>query len=47
MTTICPGKAADFAVPSEDLLTVAPDRIQDIVVERTIISGRKVFGRTP
>ena len=43
--SIEPGKAADFAVLSADLLTVAPEHIQDIVVERTIISGRDVYVR--
>ncbi|WP_439533610.1 amidohydrolase [Polymorphobacter sp.] len=43
--SIEPGKAADFAVLSADLMTVAPERIQDIQVERTIIGGREVYNR--
>ncbi|WP_439533607.1 amidohydrolase [Polymorphobacter sp.] len=39
------GKAADFAVLSADLLTVDPERIQDIAVERTVIAGKEVYNR--
>jgi predicted amidohydrolase YtcJ len=40
--TIEPGKYADLAVLSDDLLTVAEDRIQDITADITITGGRVV-----
>lgn len=41
--TIEPGKVADFAVLSEDILTSDPVRIRDIRVERTIVAGRDIY----
>jgi predicted amidohydrolase YtcJ len=43
--SIEPGKFADLVVLSDDLMTVEPERIQDIRVERTIIGGREVYNR--
>jgi len=43
--SIEPGKVADFVVLDTDPLTAAPERLQDIKVERTIIGGREVFTR--
>ncbi len=40
-----PGKFADMIVLSEDLLTVNPDRIMDVVVDQTYIDGELVFER--
>lgn len=39
------GKVADFVVLSDDLLTIAAERIQDVKIERTIINGREVYAR--
>ncbi len=43
--TLEPGKLADMIVLSEDLLTIDPERILDVVVETTIVGGRVVFER--
>jgi predicted amidohydrolase YtcJ len=37
------GKVADMVVLGEDILTVDPERIRRIPVERTIIAGKEVF----
>ena len=37
------GKLADMVVLGEDILTVDPDRIRRIPIERTIIGGREVY----
>ena len=39
------GKLADFAVLSQDYLTVDPEAIKDIVVLRTVVDGKAVFIR--
>jgi len=39
------GKVADFVVLSDDLLTIDPERIQDVKVERTIVAGRELYVR--
>ena len=41
--SITPGKKADFVVLDRDPLTIDPERIQDIKVERTIVGGREVY----
>ena len=41
--SIEPGKLADFAVLSEDLLTVAPAKIPDMRAMLTYVGGREVF----
>ena len=43
--TLEPGKLADMIVLSEDLLTIDPERILDVVVEKTIVGGRVLFER--
>lgn len=43
--TIEPGKLADMIVLSDDLLTIDPERILDVQVEKTIVGGRVVFER--
>ena len=43
--SIEPGKLADLAVLSDDLLTMNPDRIRGTKVEMTILGGRIVFER--
>jgi predicted amidohydrolase YtcJ len=41
--TLAKGKAADFVVLSQDLLTVAPDRIKDVKVMLTVLAGQNSY----
>ena len=41
--SISPGKLADFVVLADDPLTIAPDRIKDIKIVRTVTGGRTVY----
>lgn len=41
--SITPGKWADYAVLAEDPHTVAPDKIKDIKVVRTVTAGNAVY----
>ena len=43
--SIEPGKLADFVVLSEDILTIDPGKIKDVVVEITIFNGDIVYKR--
>ena len=43
--TLEPGKAADLAILSEDLLTVEESRIPEIVADLAVTDGRIVFER--
>jgi len=43
MGSIEAGKLADFAVLSEDLTAIAPERIRDIEVLSTVVDGRAAF----
>ncbi len=43
--TLEPGKLADMVILSDDLLTIDPERILDVVVEKTIVGGTVVFER--
>jgi predicted amidohydrolase YtcJ len=42
---ISKGYLADFVVLSDDLFTIAPEKIRSVKVERTIINGKEVFSR--
>jgi len=41
--SIAPGKLADFVVLADDLHTVAPDKIKDIKVVRTVVGGSVAY----
>lgn len=43
MGTLAPGRVADFAVLSDDLTQIAPERIREIRVMATFIDGRARF----
>ena len=40
------GKVADFVVLSDDLLTIAPERIPEVQIERTVVAGRELYRRS-
>lgn len=42
---ISKGYLADFVVLSDNLFTIAPEKIRSVKVERTIINGKEVFSR--
>lgn len=44
--TIETGKLADMVVLTEDILTVAPDRIGAVAADMTVVGGRVVFSRS-
>ena len=41
--SISPGKLADFVVLSDDLFTVAKDKIKDLEIVRTVVGGATVY----
>jgi predicted amidohydrolase YtcJ len=41
--SIAAGKLADFVVLSDDIFTMAPDRIKDVEIVRTVVGGRTVY----
>lgn len=41
------GMLADFIVVSDDIFKIAPEKIRDVKVVRTIVNGKEVFTRTP
>jgi predicted amidohydrolase YtcJ len=41
---IAPGMLADIAVLSEDIFTIAPERIADVEVEMTMLDGNVIYG---
>ena len=42
---LAPGMLADIAVLSEDLFTIAPEEIESVVVDMTVVDGDVVFER--
>ncbi len=42
---LAPGKLADFVLLSEDLFAIAPEKIAEVIVERTVVGGKTVFQR--
>ena len=45
--SITPGKLADMVLVSDDLFTIAPAKILDVKVLKTIVGGKIVFGQSP
>jgi hypothetical protein len=45
--SITPGKLADFVVLSDDILTIEPVSIKDVVVDMTVVGGTVVYERIP
>ena len=43
--SVTPGKVADLVVLSEDIFTIQPDLIKDVVVEQTMVEGQFVYRR--
>jgi hypothetical protein len=41
--TITVGKLADFVVLSDNLLTMNPNDIKDVTVEKTVVGGKVVY----
>src|SRR5579871_1289372 len=41
--SIAPGKLADFVVLSDDIFTIAPDKIKDVEIVRTVVGGKTVY----
>jgi predicted amidohydrolase YtcJ len=41
--SITEGKLADFVVLSDDLFTIAPEKIKDIQIVRTVVGGKTVY----
>jgi predicted amidohydrolase YtcJ len=44
--TISPGKLADMVLLSDDIFSVAPEKIRDVTVLKTIVGGKIVFDTT-
>jgi len=45
--TLAKGKLADFVVLSEDLTTLDPKKIKDVMVLQTFVGGKKVYEKIP
>ncbi len=45
--SIEPGKLADFVLLSDDILTMAPQKIEDTKVLMTVLGGQTVYGEIP
>ncbi len=43
--TIAVGKWADMVVLSEDILAIAPEKVEDVKVDMTVLGGRTVYRR--
>jgi len=43
--SITRGKLADLVILNEDILSIEPVRIKDVLVETTIVGGKVVFQR--
>jgi len=43
--SITPGKLADMVLLSDDIFTIAPEKIRDVKVVKTILGGRVIFDR--
>ena len=41
--SITPGKLADFVVLSDDPHTIAPEKIKDIKIVRTVVGGNTAY----
>ncbi|MBU3079317.1 amidohydrolase [Sphingomonas quercus] len=41
--SITPGKLADFVMLADDIHTIAPDKIKDVKIVRTVTGGRTVY----
>jgi predicted amidohydrolase YtcJ len=41
------GMLADFVVLSDDLFKIAPEKIREVKVERTVVNGKEVYVRKP
>ncbi len=41
--SITPGKLADYVVLAEDLHTIAPSKIKDVEIVRTVVGGKTVY----
>lgn len=41
--SITPGKLADYVVLAEDLHTIAPSKIKDVQIVRTVVGGKTVY----
>jgi predicted amidohydrolase YtcJ len=44
---IAPGMFADIAVLSDDLFSIAPENIENVMVDLTIFDGRVIYGPIP
>ncbi len=44
--SISPGKAADLVVLSEDIFTIQPEKILDVVVDKTMVDGAFLYTRS-
>lgn len=43
--SITPGKLADFVILTDDIFTIAPEKIRDVKVVATFVGGRQVWDR--
>jgi hypothetical protein len=42
---LAPGRLADFAILSADIFAIAPEKIAEVVVDRTVVGGKTVHQR--